>query len=315
MATKSREKARKDTNRYVGFVARMFLVAFCAFLWPSSASAQSFSFGDIEFWVGSGANRAAIVIDWMDDSAQPAALAWGYRWDDVAHGSDMLTAVIAADPRLFAKLGGAAANPDAVYGLGYDANGNGQFALDEGTAFEAQVFAFTSPADLAMSVDAADYYAEGWFTGFWHYGVADSNPFYSGSWSDTAVGMGDRVLVDGAWDSWTFTPMFNFAAFAANPVAAPAPFRPGDFNRDGRVDTTDYAVWHTSFGSTSATPADASGNGIVDAADYVVWRKQFNGPATLDEAPVLQSIPEPSRMSLLVAMFLSTPALRIRRAL
>src|SRR5262245_44879430 len=68
--------------------------------------APPFSFSDIKYWIGSGANRAALVIDWDESSTQPPALAWGYRWNGTAHGSDLLSAVVADDPRLFAKLGG-----------------------------------------------------------------------------------------------------------------------------------------------------------------------------------------------------------------
>ena len=37
----------------------------------------------------------------------------------------MLAAVIAADPRLYGKLGGTRSDLNAVYGIGYDANGDG----------------------------------------------------------------------------------------------------------------------------------------------------------------------------------------------
>src|SRR2546423_15577948 len=92
------------------------------------ANATPFSLDDIQFWVGSGSNRAALAIDWADDSIQPPSLVWGYRWNGTAHGSDMLTAIVAADPGLFAKLGASSANR-AVYGIGYDANGNGDVRI------------------------------------------------------------------------------------------------------------------------------------------------------------------------------------------
>jgi hypothetical protein len=258
-----------------------------------------FSFNDIQFWVGAGANRAALAIDWYENQAEPPALVWGYRWDGTAHGNDMLTAVVAADPRLFAKLGGSRDNPNAVYGIGYDANGDGQFTIDDDTIFDAEGFAFTSPADLAMSTDAADYYSEGWFTGFWHYGVSPANPYDGASWSDTSVGMASRQLTDGSWDSWTFSPTFNFASFAENPIAAPPPILPGDFNQDGRVDAADYGLWRNQFGATSGIAADGNGNGIVDAADYVVWRKVFS--MTEIGASSAQSINISESMSMLLA--------------
>ena len=59
----------------------------------------SFSFDDIQFWVGSGSKRAALVIEWHDGN-QPDAMVWGYRWDGEATGHDMIVAIAQADPRL-----------------------------------------------------------------------------------------------------------------------------------------------------------------------------------------------------------------------
>jgi hypothetical protein len=257
------------------------------------------SFDDIEFWVGTGANRSALVIDWVESTADPPALVWGYRWDGAAKGRDMLTAIVAADPRLFAKLGGTPANPVAVYGLGYDADDDGVFGVDDGTQFDADGFAFSGPADLAQATDPGDLYAEGWFTGFWHYGVAANNPYDGGAWSDSDVGMASRNLADGSWDSWVFSPTFNFASFATIPHAAPAPFEAGDFNRDGHVDATDYDAWRAAFGSTQPA-ADANHNGVVDAADYVVWRHHANSTPIASYMASFAQVPEPTSMPLMV---------------
>lgn len=270
--------------------------------------AQPFTLDDIEFWVGTGSNRAAVVIDWVEDSAEPRALAWGYRWNGAATGRDMLTAIVAADTRLFAKFGGTPGDPVAVYGLGYDADDDGEFGTDDGTQFDAAGAAYSGPADLAMATDAGDYYAEGWFTAFWYYGVeapAGANPYDGGSWSDIAFGMANRVLADGAWDSWAFTPTFDFGAFAESPAAALPPFSPGDFNFDGHVDGADYSVWRSAFGSTS-TAADANGDGIVDAADYVIWRKHADASAAAAVNAV--STPEPGTVWLSLLPLL-TPVL------
>jgi hypothetical protein len=273
----------------------------CIFaLLATQAAAAPLTFDDVDFWIGAGANRAALVIDWSDLSTDPPALVWGYCWDGAATGRDMLREIVSADDRLYAKVGGSAANPVAVYGLGYDANDDGVFALDDDTPFDDDGFASSSPADGAMSSDANDYYTEGWFTGFWHYGQAANNPYDGGSWSDAPLGMAGRVLVDGGWDSWTFTPTFNFAAFATNPQAAPSPFPPGDFNHDGDVTAADYAVWNSCYGSTSNLAADGNHNHRVDAADYTIWRDHLpsGGPAAATPA---NAIPEPSGFVLAVS--------------
>ncbi|MDD2951760.1 MAG: Ig-like domain-containing protein [Parabacteroides sp.] len=59
----------------------------------------SFSFDDIQFWVGSGSKKAALVIEWHDRNS-PDAIVWGYRWDGEANGHDMIVAIAQADPRL-----------------------------------------------------------------------------------------------------------------------------------------------------------------------------------------------------------------------
>ncbi len=278
-----------------------------------SANAATFSFDDIQFWIGGGANRAALVIDWVEGSTSPPALAWGYRWDGEARGRDMLLAIVAADPRLFAKLGGTPANSNAVFGLGYDFDNDGQFGIDDDTTFNGDGVAFSGPADGAMATDAGDYYVEGWFTGFWHYGVAPSNPYNGGNWSDSAVGMAGRTLADGSWDSWAFTPTFDFSEFAENPTAALPPAMPGDFNDDGRVDQGDFSLWRSTFGSMSQLAADANRNGVVDAADYVVWRKNLS-PAAGQSTFAAMNAPEPAAIVLAIgALAAAWCSRRLRR--
>lgn len=206
------------------------LIALVLALFPALASADTVTnFDDIEFWVGSGSNQAAMVIDWGQGSDSPPALTWGFRWDGTASGEDMLLAIVAADDRLFAKVqdyGGSLGI--ALYGLGYDYSGDGVFGLDDGTIFDSNgVAAVGGSADGGMSVDGVDLYQEGWFTGFWHYAVAGldglgepTNPYDGGFWSSSNWGMSSRQLANNDWDSWAFTPDFNFSTFATNPVAA-----------------------------------------------------------------------------------------------
>ena len=59
----------------------------------------SFTFDDIQYWVGNGSNKAALVIEWHDGN-RPDAIVWGYRWDGEATGHDLIVAIAQADPRL-----------------------------------------------------------------------------------------------------------------------------------------------------------------------------------------------------------------------
>ena len=50
---------------------------------------------------------------------------------------------------------------------------------------------------------------------------------------------------------------------------------PGDYDRNGTVDASDYALWRNSLNSTSNLAADGNKNGIVDHADLTVWKSNF----------------------------------------
>lgn len=63
-------------------------------------------------------------------------------------------------------------------------------------------------------------------------------------------------------------------------------FIAGDYDRDGLVETSDYAIWRNSLGSRTNLAADGNGNGIVDQADFMVWRTNYGrGFATQQSLP------------------------------
>ena len=81
-------------------------------------SDQNFTFDDVKFWVGTGSNRAALVIEWHDGTS-PDALVWGYRWDGEASGHDMIIAIAKADPRLVLLTQQTGSMGYTVCGIGY----------------------------------------------------------------------------------------------------------------------------------------------------------------------------------------------------
>jgi hypothetical protein len=272
------------------------------------------SLDDIEFWVGAGANRAGVAIDWDGDNAADSSLAWGFRWDGAASGADMIRAAIDADPRLFAKLDPSGALGLAIYGVGYDLNGDSAFAIDDGTAFNAEGTAISGPADLAVSVDPGDLYREGWFTGVWNYSTANANPWPTAGWTYSVIGASSRALVDGAWDSWAFTSTFRTAAFAANALAAPSTLS-ADFDSDLDVDGGDFLIWQRGLGSGAEHElGDANGDGVVDAIDLAAWNVQFGTSASVAAAG---AVPEPIALitciSASLGLFFLTGTRRRRR--
>jgi hypothetical protein len=73
----------------------------------------------------------------------------------------------------------------------------------------------------------------------------------------------------------------------------------GDYNRDGRVNSSDYVAWRNTLGTavTRYAGADGDGSGKIDQGDYAKWRSGFGAAST--GAGSAAAIPEPSTLTLL----------------
>jgi hypothetical protein len=144
---------------------------------------QATGLDDLQFWTGTGTNRAALVIHWsppevrnntsVPDPIADKSLAWGFRWNGSATGEQMFKAVLAADPRLFTSIN-VSAFGTSILGFGYDLNNNRVFGLRHGTNVVAPagftngiVVLPTSSADQSQSLDPGDLYWAGWFGAGW----------------------------------------------------------------------------------------------------------------------------------------------------
>jgi len=267
------------------------------------------SLDDIDFWIGGGANRVAIAIDWNGESSADESYVWGYRWNDSTGGIEMLVDVISADERLYAKLGAVAGLGTAVVGIGYDQNDDGQFTLTDDSPFDERGINAGTLSDGETSTDPADFYAEGWFLGFWHMGLAIDNPFDGGTWLSATTGLDGLVLADNLWISLAFTTdTMSTNAFAENLVAASTPLF-ADFDTDDDVDGADFLAWQRGFGIVSGAlleQGDANGDGAVDQLDLQLWSSAFGEPIAASAA---RSVPEPSSLILVFSvlfLFLGT---------
>jgi hypothetical protein len=202
-------------------------LALAAAAWNGNAQLVG-SFDDIDYWVGTGPNRAALVIQWNDDIS-PGALAWGYRWSGNATGLDMINAVAGnttiTDPgeNLVGSLSGA--DSRLVAGVVRYSFGDSIFSL---------VYSGSSPARTQAD----------WFSGYWEYLIFGGNfeytnwgdtepslyntpgsPLYSNvNWFSSPIGMGFRQLVDGSWDALSFAPDFSgVPVVQPEAVAVPEP--------------------------------------------------------------------------------------------
>ena len=163
---------------------KMFVSLALASLFLVSKS-PAVSLDDIQFWAGSGTNRAALVVYWnapdvrnntsVPNPAAEKSLVWGYRFNGTATAEDMFNAVVAADHRLFVTATAPYPGFGAfVYSIGYDLNNNGVFGLRIGTnTFAENAFingqcVFTSEdSDSAEPLDAGDLFWSGSFGANW----------------------------------------------------------------------------------------------------------------------------------------------------
>ncbi len=160
------------------------------------------SFDDIEYWVGLGANRSAIVIDFHDGTSKQS-FAWGYYYDGIKTGADMLLAISAADLNLTLTYFGSAEDNLYLTGISYfdgsilHTRDNGDFISDSnywayyvagGTAggdFEEPVT--FNPVIVPASLSLPSVWEE-----------AATGP------SAVSFGLPGRYLANNSWDAWSY---------------------------------------------------------------------------------------------------------------
>jgi len=179
---------------------------------------------DVQRWAGSGTNRSVLVLQW-NDGANPVSLAWGYRWNGVVTGLQLLTA-IAGTTTVREPFGG-----DVIETL-TGADPSLQLTIERYGFGDAVLSMVYSPGGAVRT-------QSDWSSGYWEYllhggtfdyslwnGTGFSGPFLydiegtssygSVSWWSSQIGASDRNLVNNSWDAWSFA-----AGFTGQPVAQP----------------------------------------------------------------------------------------------
>ena len=208
---------------------KKWIAAFFALPW-TCLQAQTLvdSFDNIQYWIGTGQNRAALVLQW-NDGLDPVSVAWGYRWDGTATGIDMLRAIA-----------GSTVVTEPVT----------EEVLGTGTGTETRLSLRLESYSFGLSVLALEYEPgdgpprtrNDWSGGYWQYfirggrfeytnygdpdpslyDVPGSGQYEPTEWFSAPIGAGDRELIDGAWDAYSFAPGF-VAQPVQQPVAADLP--------------------------------------------------------------------------------------------
>jgi hypothetical protein len=139
----------------------------------AAGKVRAISLDDIQLWAGSGTNRAALVIEWsvpesLANSTVPVpvadkALVWGYRFNGTATGTQMLGAILVADPKLYVVETNSSGT--LMTGFGYNLNGNGHIGITDGTTTNlisrGVLTNATVSADAAYAINDGDLYWSG----------------------------------------------------------------------------------------------------------------------------------------------------------
>jgi hypothetical protein len=137
--------------------------------------------------------------------------------------------------------------------------------------------------------------AENWVTGSGHVGAngiavfvgASTSAEHAGHWVAHEIGhnlglshasAGDTNLMASNRNTELLTQPQIAAALQssfARPISISTGPVAGDYDRNGRVDASDYAIWRNTLNSRSNLAADGNGNGIVDQGDLSIWKMNY----------------------------------------
>lgn len=194
------------------------------------SKSPAISLDDIQIWTGSGTNRAALVIDWntpevFNYTTVPAPVAnktmvWGYRFNGAATGTQMLQAILAADPKLYVVA-------DITFGtfveaIGYNLNGTGLAGVSDGTVTNYFTNNFLTTAtvnvDAAYPLKNGDLFWSGYYGPYWQLWnelgdsggflnspnrgsspYMDPNSYTQGQWASAYNGLDELPLTNGSW--------------------------------------------------------------------------------------------------------------------
>lgn len=137
-----------------------------------ASHAQTIPLDDIQFWTGSGTNRAALVVEWsapelFTGTSVPAPMAdkslvWGYRFNGIATGLEMFNAVVAADARLYAVESIHPLYGTSVLGIGFHFGGGGDLGITDGSVTNYFINGMLTNAivdlDAAAPLNTGDLY-------------------------------------------------------------------------------------------------------------------------------------------------------------
>jgi hypothetical protein len=231
---------------------------------------SSINFSDIQYWVGSGTNEAAFVVQW-NDSKNPDALVWGFRWNGNATGEDMMKAIAQADHRFFTLLYPGTQFGTAIGGMGFDLNGQNTNALYKNGNTTTPFYPVNGIVNTGAydfddftAADAGDHWGSGWYNSYWSYWVKDPT---DADFGYSGVGASSRVLQNGSWDVWNFSP--GLASFPISSTLTPVSAYAASAASVSSIFTDGYFMVNEEwFGHTNGSVNFIGNNGQVNYRVY-----------------------------------------------
>ena len=174
------------------------------------SKSSAVSLNDIQFWTGTGTNRAALVIEWSAPestygSTVPTPIAdkslvWGYCFNGTVSAEQMFIAVMAADPRLYSVVSIHPVYGLGLYGIGYHLGGGDGTGITDGTNInyftKGLLTNATVDPDSAAPVNTNDLFWSGWYGPSWELWTEQGD---AGGFLNCPVrGIGDFWIPDNA---------------------------------------------------------------------------------------------------------------------
>jgi hypothetical protein len=281
-----------------------------------STHTQAISLDDIQFWIGAGTNRAALVIEWNSPEVfnqttvpTPAAnktLVWGYRFNGAATGTQMFNAIVAADPRLYAVE-----NRDPTYGtgveaIGYNLDGIGLVGVSDGTITDF-ADAFTNGVlidpnlnvDAARSLDYEDLFWSGHYGPYWQLWIemGDSggflnspnrgtnefwnpNSYAQGQWASAYYGLDDLPLTNGSW-----------IGFSVSAAGYPTDTNDPNYSTDLAIFNNDEQAPPSPDGTYTAYVCNTNDFAVqIVSTNNVYGASPYNDPSAILDRPALKFV-------------------------
>lgn len=174
------------------------------------------SFNDIQFWAGTGTNRAAMVIQWPDQ-ANPAGVVWGYRWNGESTAQQMIFALAGSLPGGPAPAQGSDSRLE--FELLYYGAGLNDYFVDVIRFNQVGLgSSWTGTQRVMPGYDGVDFNAL-----YYRYGTS---AWTSALFTQASSGPAGIPLRDGTWIGWVYTDGNDTELPFVQPYAAPGSAAP-----------------------------------------------------------------------------------------